>query len=87
MHPAISDKIQKDYPTKQQEEVLSLLLSISLHHVMAESEINLLNTRLAVLHIALGKIDDLERYVNAAKTDFIDVILWALESSEFKQVL
>lgn len=87
MHPLIFDKIQKDYPAEQQEEVLSLLSSIGLDHVMAESEINLLNTRLAVLHIAVGKIDDLGHYVNAAKTDFRDVILWALESGEFKQVL
>ncbi len=87
MHPLILDKIQKDYPSEQQELVISLLSSISLHDVMANSEINLLNTRLAVLHISVGKIDDLKHYLNAAKTDFRDVILWALESSEFKQVI
>lgn len=87
MDESIINKVVNDFDTRYHKEVLSLLSSIGLHHVMANSEINLLNTRLAVLHISQGSISQLKDYVKAAKTDFRDVILWALESGEFKQEL
>lgn len=85
MDASIINKVINDFDTKDHKEVLSLLSSIGLNHVMANSEINLLNTRLAVLHISQGSISELKDYVKAAKTDFRDVILWAVESGGFKQ--
>lgn len=87
MDESIINKVRNDFETRHHKEVLTMLSSIGLHRVMANSEVNLLNTRLAVLHIAKGNMSQLQDYVKVAKTDFRDVILWAIESGGFKQVL
>jgi hypothetical protein len=53
------------------------LESITMSHVSADSQVNLDNTRSAVLQLSKGDISKLRYYVTAAKTDFRDVIYWA----------
>ena len=53
------------------------LSSITVKHVMAESEYNLENTRHATLKLSKGNLHELKRLVKCAKRDFSDVIYWA----------
>ncbi len=73
----IKETFKKDQHTLVKWE----LESIRLEHVMAESECNLENTRLAVLKLSKGSLEDLRTYVSFAKKDFRDVIMWAMEDS------
>lgn len=73
--------IQQEYPLEQQEFVQKELLTIELKHVMANSEYNLNNTRYAVLHLAKGDVEEVIKLTEAAKIDFRDVIMWAMEES------
>tara|TARA_B110000046_G_scaffold185237_1_gene226137 strand:- start:601 stop:804 length:204 start_codon:yes stop_codon:yes gene_type:complete len=57
--------------------VLGELNSIRLSHVMAESEHNLSNTRLAILKLANGKLKRVQELTKSAKIDFRDIIYWA----------
>jgi predicted neuraminidase len=72
----IKDQILSLFDKENQTHVYSLLESLTLQHVMAESTENLRNTRLAVLHLSKGDISQLEHYVDAAKKDFRDVLYW-----------
>ncbi len=77
MDKSILEIIRKEYNNQDQQGVIDELSSITLKHVMAESEFNLRNTRLAVLQLSNGNLKDLKRYVQSAKRDFRDVIYWA----------
>ena len=54
-----------------------LVNSITIDHVMAGCENNLVNTQCAVLKVSNGDIEKLKKAVSCAKKDFRDVILWA----------
>lgn len=79
MNKNIIDIIHKDFKADEVESVISELSSISLKHVMAESEFNLLNTRLAILKLAKGNFKQLVEFTKCAKIDFRDVIMWSME--------
>ena len=72
--------INNNFNEQEREIAVSQLASITLRHVMAESEQNLLNTRLSILKLAKGNLEDLVYYVEAAKKDFRDVVYWASQT-------
>ncbi len=79
MEPIITNKIKQDFQSKEQKKVKTELLSITIKHVMAASEYNLRNTRMAILVLAKGDLAQLVHYTERAKIDFRDVIMWAIE--------
>ena len=80
MNKDILEIIYKEFRTEDQELVIKELTSITLKHVMAESEQHLVHTRLSVLKLAQGDLDEVISYTKFAKIDFRDVLLWAHES-------
>lgn len=78
----IKNLVQELFPPEQIEKALEELEQITLDHVMARSEFNLLNTRKAVVILSEGNLTDLTEYKNAALKDFRDVILWASQKNE-----
>ena len=71
--------IYSDFCVEDRDLVIRELSSITLQDVMAESEINLKNTRQAILKLSKGSIKKVSHYVDCAKKDFRDVIYWATE--------
>ena len=81
MEVEINNIIEKNFPVKKRQKVNNLINSITLDHVMAQSEYNLYNTRMAVLHLANGDLNQIKEMVVAAKQDFRDVIMSANNGS------
>ena len=79
MDQTIIDSIDKDFDSAEKELVINELLSIDLSHVMAASEYNLKNTRLAILKLAKGELREVIELTKRAKIDFRDVIMWAMQ--------
>jgi hypothetical protein len=77
MDKKILDIINHDFSEEQKEHVLNELSSIGLNHVMAASEYNSENTRLSILKLAKGDLDQVIDLTKRAKIDFRDVIMWA----------
>jgi len=67
----------EDFDEVEREFVNSLLNSITLNHVMANSQTNLNQTRKAILQLSKGDLCVLNKLVDAAKLDFRDVIYLA----------
>lgn len=78
MNTNIDAKISEMFSPSDLDEALSLVKSIDKDMTM-ESEGNLENTRLAVVTLSKGSLDELRHYVNRAKQDFRDVVMWAHE--------
>lgn len=83
---SIAMRIAEDYPKQDQWLVHKQLASITLDHVTARSQLNLDNTKLAVLKLARGDLDELIYLVECAKVDFRDVLLWASKQDKPKLV-
>ena len=79
MDKIIIEIINKDFNSDEVEFVIQELSSITLKQVMGESEFNLLNTRLAILKLAKGKVAKVVEFTKCAKIDFRDVIMWSME--------
>jgi hypothetical protein len=79
MNRKILDIVDRDFNAEQKELVINELSSIGLHHVMAASEYNLENTRLAILKLAKGDINQVINLTKSAKIDFRGVIMWATQ--------
>lgn len=77
MNEEITALLSKQFNGQDYWDAHALLSSLTLNHVMAQSEENLRNTRLAVLHLSKGDLNAVKNYVDAAKKDFRDVIYWA----------
>ncbi|NHF57994.1 hypothetical protein FK220_001490 [Flavobacteriaceae bacterium TP-CH-4] len=77
----IEEQILADYTLKKREKVKSLLSELTLEHVMARSEWNLLNARKAILTLADGQLNEIPKLVKAAKIDFRDVIYWVWQKN------
>ncbi|MGD1840487.1 MAG: hypothetical protein ACFB0B_06265 [Thermonemataceae bacterium] len=73
MEKIIISKIEKDFEAQKQQEVMALLSSITLEHVMGGTY-NLHNTRMAILTLAKGNLQEVITLTESAKTDFRDVI-------------
>ncbi len=82
---ALKTKIRNEFNQEEFLAVKEALLSVSLAHVMANSEYNLNNTRHAIVQLAQGNMDVLKNMVDAAKLDFRNVILWASEQEHKKK--
>ncbi len=82
MNTEILHFIDNYFTSDIREEVINQLLSIELKHVMAESADNLYNTRMAILHLADGNLNEVIELTERAKIDFRDVILWATKKDE-----
>lgn len=72
----INEQIVADYAPEEQNSVITALSKLSLKHVMAQSEWNLLSARKAILVLAQGEFDKIPDLVRAAQQDFRDVIYW-----------
>jgi hypothetical protein len=77
MNNQIQSKIIADFIESELTAALNELQSITLQHVMAESQFNLDNTWFAILKLSKGNLNELRSLVKAAKVDFRDVIYWA----------
>ncbi|MGY3795723.1 hypothetical protein [Aquimarina sp. 433] len=86
MDQEILDIVDKDFALDFRESVIKELSSIELKHVMAESEYNLKNTRMAILYLAQGNIDEVIELTKQAKIDFRDVIMWATQEKKSKDI-
>lgn len=75
---SILKAVNETFKKADKSSVIDQLESITLDHVMADSEYNLLNTRLAVVQLSNGDMNELIAMTKAAKTDFRDVISWAM---------
>lgn len=84
MDKEILKLIDESFEFEFREAVLKELLSIKLKHVMAQSEYNLKNTRMSILYLAKGNLDEVVELTKRAKTDFRDVIMWATQEKELK---
>ncbi|MEF3080585.1 hypothetical protein [Winogradskyella poriferorum] len=82
MDKEILNFIDKDFELGFRESVIKELLSIKLKHVMAESEYNLKNTRMSILYLAKGNLNEVVELTKRAKIDFRDVIMWATQEKE-----
>lgn len=76
MKQDINEQIVADYAPEERKSVISALSKLSLKHVMAESEWNLLKARKAILILAQGAFDKIPDLVGAAQQDFRDVMYW-----------
>jgi hypothetical protein len=77
MNDSFKSTVQREFAELDQGQAIAELESITLEHVMAESQTNLDNTLHAVLKLCEGDISVLRALVVAAKQDFRDVIYWA----------
>jgi hypothetical protein len=82
MKADILNKISRDFPASDQAMAVSEIESISLQHVMANSQPNLDKTLLAILQLSKGDLAKLKSFVSSAKQDFRDVIYWASLENE-----
>jgi len=82
MDKDIIDSIHRDFKSEEVALVINELSSITLKHVMAESEYNLRNTRLSILKLAKGDSSKVIELTKCAKIDFRDVIMWAMEEEK-----
>lgn len=81
----LEQRISADYSINEQEEVRSLLDTLTLEHVMARSEWNLLSAQQAILTLANGNFAKIPQLILAAQKDFRDVIYWVtLEQKKSK---
>lgn len=79
MNEKILKIINQEFEDSEIELVINELKSITLKHVMAESEINLNNTRMSILKLAKGNLKEVINLTKSAKIDFRDVIMWATQ--------
>jgi hypothetical protein len=77
MNDEILQRIQREYGDNYLF-VKDQLETITLHHVMAQSQLNLDNTYKAILDLCNGDAQKVSQYVEVAKVDFRDVIYWAV---------
>jgi len=77
MNQSLKNIILKDFPESDYDLVVSVMESITLNHVMANSQTNLDNTWSAILQLSKGDLNELGKLVDTAKVDFRDVIYWA----------
>jgi hypothetical protein len=76
MNDSILQRIKREYKDNW-SIVKDQLETITLQHVMAQSQTNLDSTYNAILDLCKGNALEIGHYVNAAKVDFRDVIYWA----------
>ena len=79
MNEKILEKIDREFDQAEKQFVINELSSITLKHVMAESEYNLNNARMSILKLAKGDSKEVSKLTEAAKIDFRDVIMWAAQ--------
>ena len=82
MDEEIIKKIELYFAQEDREQIIGLLDSLTIGDVMAESELNLKNTKLAILKLSKGNIAMLLHYITSAKKDFRDVIYRANEEQD-----
>ncbi len=71
-------RIAREFSEEEQIVAFRELESITLQHVMAESQYNLDNTWASIVELAQGDLEEVKILVEAAKRDFRDVIYWAV---------
>ncbi len=79
MEKNVIDIINRDFKSEEVMLVINELSSITLNHVMAASEYNLKNTRISILKLAKGDVNEVIELTKSAKIDFRDVIMWATQ--------
>lgn len=84
MNETILKIIDQEFKLDERKLVVTELASITLNHVMVTSETNLYNTRIAILKLAKGDLNEVINLTKSAKIDFRDVILWATQQKKTK---
>ncbi|OJJ17032.1 hypothetical protein BKI52_30415 [marine bacterium AO1-C] len=77
MDQSIIDIINQDFSPEEAALVINELSSIKLDHVMAQSKSQLKYTRLSVLQLAKGDLEEVIDLTKKAKSDFRDILYWA----------
>ncbi|MDN3474296.1 hypothetical protein [Pseudoalteromonas sp. APC 3355] len=77
MREEIREELREYFSGEQEANALEELNSITLQHVMAESQMNLDNTWSAIIKLSKGDLQELTRLTECAKKDFRDVVYWA----------
>ncbi len=82
MEDKLIEIIKEEFKEIDRHEVEQLLSSIESKHVMEQSEYNLHSVRFAILRLAKGDLEEVQRLTEAAKVDFRDIIYWASHSKD-----
>ena len=69
------DKVESDFPASQHARIYAELARLDTTHTW-DSEYNLNNAIGAILSLSHGDVSELVKLVDAARTDFRDVIYW-----------
>ena len=77
MDQSIIDIINQEFSTQEAALVIDALSSINLNHVMAQSKSQLKYTKLSILKLAKGDLDEVIDLTEKAKIDFRDILYWA----------
>jgi hypothetical protein len=80
--PAIRTQIANGFSETEQIVAIEALKSLTLAHVMANSQANLDNAHRAIIELSNGDLGELQHLVEVAKRDFRDVIYWASQHHE-----
>jgi hypothetical protein len=70
---SIVEKVRKDFPPKDQDEVLEILSFYGTETYEREQE----RVLLAVLNLSNGSKEEVWEYVDRAKRDYRDVLFWS----------
>jgi len=82
MNKEIKNRVFNEFSEEDREAAFAELVTITLQHVMANSQANLDSTWISILKLSNGNLDKLIMLVKAAKEDFRDVIYWATLEEE-----
>jgi len=77
MDQDIIDVINQDFSAEEAALVIDELASINLNHVMAQSKSQLKHTRLSILKLAKGDLEEVIDLTERAKADFRNILYWA----------
>ena len=82
MDEEIINQIELYFAQEEREQIIGLLDSLTIDDVTAESELNLKNTKLAILKLSKGNIALVLHYMTSAKKDFRYVICRASKEQD-----
>ncbi|HAS42861.1 MAG TPA: hypothetical protein DCS93_20445 [Microscillaceae bacterium] len=77
MDQSIIDIVNQEFSTQEAALVIDALSSINLNHIMAQSKSQLKYTKLSILKLAKGDLDEVIDLTEKAKIDFRDILYWA----------
>ena len=85
MTQEIKSKIYETFKESDHKRAIDILGSVTLQHVMTNSQSNLNNAWLSIIYLSKGSLGELKKLVTLAKVDFRDVIYWTILEKEKEQ--